>query len=394
MADPAVDRPLPHNLEAERAVLGAILLDAEAIHQAVEFIKDTDFFRDAHRRIFAKMLDLAERGQAIDFITIKDELGRTGDLDQVGGPAYIASLVDGLPRGVNVARLRAHRQGEVVAPQPDPVGQPGPRQRLPGRGGRRSDHRRGGARDLRDRRGRDPPGLRLDARPRERELRGRRAGPLAQAARHRRADRLPRAGRDAGRPPAVGPHHRRGPAVDGEDEPRAQHRAARRHEDEHDGRLLQPRDVEGAAVPAHAHVRGRHRRAPAAHRVPGRARLPEADPRDGGARRGADLHRRLGVDRRAGDARQGPAPQGRARPRPHHHRLHPADAGPRPLREPRHRARVDLARPEGARQGAERARRRAVAAEPRARAAARTSGRSSPTCASRAPSSRTPTSSS
>ena len=103
MPDPAVDRPLPHNLEAERAVLGAILLDAEAIHRAVEFIKDTDFFRDAHRRIFAKMLDLAERSQAIDFITIKDELGRSGDLDQVGGPAYIASLVDGLPRGVNVA---------------------------------------------------------------------------------------------------------------------------------------------------------------------------------------------------------------------------------------------------------------------------------------------------
>ena len=103
MADPAVDRPLPHNLEAERAVLGAVLLDAEAIHRAVEFIKDTDFFRDAHRRIFAKMLELAERSQAIDFITIKDELGRSGDLDQVGGPAYIASLVDGLPRGVNVA---------------------------------------------------------------------------------------------------------------------------------------------------------------------------------------------------------------------------------------------------------------------------------------------------
>jgi len=103
MAEAAVDRPLPHNLEAERAVLGAVLLNAEAIHQAVDFIRETDFFRDAHRRIFARMLDLMERGQAIDFITIKDELGRTGDLDQVGGPAYIASLVDGLPHGVNIA---------------------------------------------------------------------------------------------------------------------------------------------------------------------------------------------------------------------------------------------------------------------------------------------------
>jgi len=103
MADPSVDRPLPHNLEAERAVLGAVLLNAEAIHRAVEFITERDFFRDAHRRIFVKMLELMERGQAIDFITVKDELGRSGDLDQVGGPAYIASLVDGLPHGVNVA---------------------------------------------------------------------------------------------------------------------------------------------------------------------------------------------------------------------------------------------------------------------------------------------------
>ena len=102
MPDPTTDRPLPHNLEAERAVLGAILLNAEAIHQAVEYIRDVDFFRDAHRRMFAKMLGLMEHGQAIDFITLKDELGRTGELDQVGGPAYISSLVDGLPHGINV----------------------------------------------------------------------------------------------------------------------------------------------------------------------------------------------------------------------------------------------------------------------------------------------------
>jgi replicative DNA helicase len=83
-------------------VLGAVLLDPEAVHRAVEFVKDGDFFRDAHRRIFRKMLDLMEHGQAIDFITVKDELARSGELDRVGGPAYIASLVDGLPHGLNV----------------------------------------------------------------------------------------------------------------------------------------------------------------------------------------------------------------------------------------------------------------------------------------------------
>ncbi len=103
MADAAVDRSLPHNLDAERAVLGAVLLHGETIHEALEVIDAADFFRDAHRRIFDKMVRLLERGQAIDFITLKDELGRSGELDTVGGPAYVASLVDGLPHGTNVA---------------------------------------------------------------------------------------------------------------------------------------------------------------------------------------------------------------------------------------------------------------------------------------------------
>jgi replicative DNA helicase len=103
MADPTVPRTLPHNLEAERAVIGAVLLDGAVIHHALEYLDERAFFRDAHRRIFEKMRKLFERGQAIDFITVNDELGRTGELDDVGGPAYVASLVDGLPHGVNVA---------------------------------------------------------------------------------------------------------------------------------------------------------------------------------------------------------------------------------------------------------------------------------------------------
>jgi replicative DNA helicase len=102
VADPVLERPLPHNLEAERAVLGAILLHNETFHDASELIDAHDFFRDAHRRIFEKMIGLSERGQAIDLVTLKEELGRTGDLDEVGGPAYITSLVDGMPSGVHV----------------------------------------------------------------------------------------------------------------------------------------------------------------------------------------------------------------------------------------------------------------------------------------------------
>jgi replicative DNA helicase len=98
----APDRPLPHNLEAERSVLGAILIHNEAFNNAAEVIDSRDFYRDAHRRIFDKMVLLAERGQAIDLVTLKEELGRTGELEEVGGPAYIAALVDGVPRATNV----------------------------------------------------------------------------------------------------------------------------------------------------------------------------------------------------------------------------------------------------------------------------------------------------
>src|SRR5438874_7545014 len=103
MADVAVaERTLPHNLEAERSVLGAILLHNDAFNLAAEVIDSGDFFRDAHRRIFDRMVALAERNGAIDLVTLKDELGRAGELDAVGGPAYIAALVDGVPRSMNV----------------------------------------------------------------------------------------------------------------------------------------------------------------------------------------------------------------------------------------------------------------------------------------------------
>ena len=102
MPEVAIDRALPHNLEAERSVLGAILIHNDAFNSAAEVLNPRDFFRDAHRRIFEKMVQLSERGNAIDFITLKEELSRTGELDEVGGPAYIAALVDGVPRSTNV----------------------------------------------------------------------------------------------------------------------------------------------------------------------------------------------------------------------------------------------------------------------------------------------------
>src|SRR5258705_3192050 len=103
LADLAVPaRTLPHNLDAEKSVLGAILIHNDAFNSAAEVIDSRDFFRDAHRRIFDRMIALSERGDAIDFVTLKEELQRPGELDEVGGPAYVASLADGVPRSANV----------------------------------------------------------------------------------------------------------------------------------------------------------------------------------------------------------------------------------------------------------------------------------------------------
>jgi replicative DNA helicase len=96
------ERTLPHNLEAEKCVLGSILINNHTFNQAAEVIDAADFFRDAHRRIFEKMVGLTDRSQPVDLVTLSDELARTGELDDAGGPAYISGLTDGVPRSANV----------------------------------------------------------------------------------------------------------------------------------------------------------------------------------------------------------------------------------------------------------------------------------------------------
>jgi replicative DNA helicase len=98
----ARDRTLPHNAEAERTVLGAILVDNAAFNSAAEILGREDFYREAHRRIFEAMAALAERSQPIDLVTLKDELVRESALEAVGGAAYLAGLVDGVPRMTSV----------------------------------------------------------------------------------------------------------------------------------------------------------------------------------------------------------------------------------------------------------------------------------------------------
>jgi len=88
---------LPANVEAERSILGAILLDNFAYNQAAEHLKPEDFSLDSHRRIYGRMVDLAETSRPIDIITLVEELDRNKELQSIGDAGYVSSLLDGVP---------------------------------------------------------------------------------------------------------------------------------------------------------------------------------------------------------------------------------------------------------------------------------------------------------
>jgi replicative DNA helicase len=96
-ADYISAQTLPANVQAERSILGAILLDNLAYNQAAEHLKSEDFLLDSHRRIYSRMVDLAESSRSIDLITLSEELARHGELETIGGAAYITGLLDGVP---------------------------------------------------------------------------------------------------------------------------------------------------------------------------------------------------------------------------------------------------------------------------------------------------------
>src|SRR5690348_7597708 len=282
MPDGVAERTLPHNLEAERSVLGAILLHNDAFNLAAEVIDSADFFRDAHRRIFDKMVKLVEQGDAIDLVTLKEALGRSGDLEEVGGPAYIAALVDGVPRSTNVehyakiikekSTLRhlifsankivslaynAEEDADVILDQ--------------------AEHAIFAIAD--DKVGDGFVSLKQ----------------LAQSSLDTIEQLQSKREQVTGVPTGF---------TDLDEMTSG----------------LQPGDVEGTTVPSHADLRGAHRRAPPPGRISRRARLGTARSGDWHTQRGQDLYRRHGLDRRPRDACQVPSAGITTWSAPHHHR--------------------------------------------------------------------------
>lgn len=92
----------PQNTEAEQSVLGGVLIENDAINKVMEILTADDFYREAHRRIFDGLINLSERDEPADLITLTNELRKINQLDSVGGASYLTSLIDSVPTAANI----------------------------------------------------------------------------------------------------------------------------------------------------------------------------------------------------------------------------------------------------------------------------------------------------
>jgi replicative DNA helicase len=102
-ASPAYERVPPHNVEAEESVLGSMLLSKDAIAEVLELLREDDFYRPAHRTVFRSVLELYGHGDAVDAVTVQEELRRNGSLADIGGAPFLHTLVASVPTAANAA---------------------------------------------------------------------------------------------------------------------------------------------------------------------------------------------------------------------------------------------------------------------------------------------------
>lgn len=98
----AVDKIPPQSIEAEQSVLGSMIIEKEAIFSAAELLRDSDFYRTAHQKIFRAIAVLSEKGEPVDLVTLADELQRRHSLEDAGGTAYLSALAGAVPTAANV----------------------------------------------------------------------------------------------------------------------------------------------------------------------------------------------------------------------------------------------------------------------------------------------------
>ncbi|MCL0040616.1 replicative DNA helicase [Thermodesulfovibrionales bacterium] len=99
---PEINRLPPQNIEAEQSVLGAIILDNEALPKAIEALSPDDFYKEAHRRLYKSIIALFERSEPIDIVTLTDYLRKSDEIEAVGGISYLSYLANSIPTSANI----------------------------------------------------------------------------------------------------------------------------------------------------------------------------------------------------------------------------------------------------------------------------------------------------
>src|SRR5207253_10019458 len=115
--EPSFERSLPNSSEAERAILGAVILDNGLISQAIELLKPEDFYVPSHRRIFLAMIALFERGAELNPILIGEEIKKDNAVEMVGGISFITNLTYGLPHSTNITHYAKVVRGKSLLRQ-------------------------------------------------------------------------------------------------------------------------------------------------------------------------------------------------------------------------------------------------------------------------------------
>lgn len=99
---PEINRLPPQNIEAEQSVLGAIILDNEALPKAIEALSPDDFYKETHRRLYKSIIALFERSEPIDIVTLTDHLRKSDEIEAVGGISYLSYLANSIPTSANI----------------------------------------------------------------------------------------------------------------------------------------------------------------------------------------------------------------------------------------------------------------------------------------------------
>ena len=345
----------PHSVEAEQAVLGGLMLDANAWDAVADIITGADFYRRDHRLIFEAIAEVVETRGSCDAVTISEHLERKGRLDEIGGLAYLGTIARDTPSAANVRayaeiirersilRLLVSAGGEIAAAATDSRGRPAHElvdeaERRVFEIAERGSRGRSGFVAVRDIL---PKTIdRLDTlHQNPGEIRGVPTGFTQldkKTAGLQPGDLVVIAGR-----PSMGKIDARG-----------EHRRERRDRQGRAGRDLHDGNVVRAADAAHDFLARPRQRDPPADREFHRRGLVADPGRDGAAFRRADLPGRVAGAHPDGAARPRAAPEARARARPRDRRLPPAHAGAGHQGKPGDRDLRDLARTQGARQGA------------------------------------------